>query len=225
MRSYLPVTLMVLGLIGCQSFQDITALPFNEQLVDGGKCPASTDLATVPTPAPCPAARGLTGDNLLCVDFASPQTTLADLMNKGWKFDEVKSGNCGGWQIANNLLQVSNFSMLNGVCGLALPLVTTLQIQKYSRLTLSIQQRIDLNDPQQKAQIFLNDGTDTQNLMWQSSGKKYVPRQQTVLTVDTADLPTLLKSGGFKWFFQVSSPAGFPLNGWQFESIAINASS
>lgn len=131
--------------------------------------------------------------------------------------------NCPGWQIVNSLLQVQNFSSFaNGTCGFTTQPITAAQIQKYKRLTLSVQQRIDLSDPEQKAQLFLDDATDPQNLMWQLTGKKNVARQQTTFTIDMADLPVSLKSG-FKWVFQLNSKLAVGRNGWQIESIAVNA--
>lgn len=190
----------------------------------------SRDLATTsqppdmtPPPAACPASKGLTGDNLFCANFAEPQTTIASLTAKGWDFGAGMS-NCPGWQIMNSLLQVQNFSSFaNGTCGFTPQLITAAQIQKYRRLTLSVQQRIDLNDPEQTAQIFLNNAADPQNLMWQLTGKKNVARQQTTVTVDTADLPLLVKSG-FKWVLQINSQLAVGRNGWQIESLAVNGS-
>ena len=174
-----------------------------------------------PAPVPCPAAKGLAGDNLFCADFADPQTSINSLTAKGWDFGAVMS-NCPGWQIMNSLLQVQSFSSFaNGTCGFTPQPITAAQIQKYRRLTLSVEQRIDLSDPEQKSQIFLDDAADPQNLMWQLTGKKNVARQQTSVAVDTADLPVLLKSG-FKWVLQLNSKLAVGRNGWQIESLAVN---
>lgn len=133
------------------------------------------------------------------------------------------SGNCGGWRIMNNLLEVSNFGALTSgaACGLTVQPTTSADMQKYNRLTLSVQQRIDLSDPEQQAQVFLDSDTPNTRLMWQSTGKHDVFRQQTIITVDKTDLPLALQTAGFKWFFKVSSQLPIGRNGWQFESIAV----
>lgn len=222
MRTWLLPLLFCPVLLGCR--EDLIAWP------DGSCAPGDMKMPTTPpdmtTVPPCPAAKGLTGDNLVCVDFANPQTTIADLSmpSKGWDFGFVMT-NCPGWQIASSLLQVKDrITFVNGTCGFTPPQVTAAQLQKYSRITIAIQHRIDLSDPEQKAQLFLNDATDPQNLMWQLTGKKNVPRQQTTFTIDTADLPVLLKTGGFKWLLQISSQQAIVRDGWQISSIAINGS-
>jgi hypothetical protein len=209
-----PLTFLFF-LVACQ--------PWTPREEDSGTSVTTCDMKTsnpidMTLPPPCPAARGLSGDNLLCVDFADSQNTLASLTGKGWDF----TTNCGGmnWQIANNLLQIKMFSMFSGSCALTLPQTTAIQITQHSRLTLSIQHRLDLNEPQQQARIFLNDDTDAQNVMWQDTAVRNVPRQRTVITVDSAELPVLLKTG-FKWFLKASSTAPFSHNGWQIESVAV----
>ncbi len=136
----------------------------------GAECSKSPDMiASQPS---CAAAKGLTGDNLLCVDFSNAQNTITNLTAQGWKFNAEATGNCAGWQVTNNLLQVNMFSMLSGSCALTLPSLTSSQIQQHSRLTLSIQHRLDLGDPQQQARIFLNDDTDGQNVLWQDTAQR-----------------------------------------------------
>ena len=85
MRGYRVIGLAFASLIGCRSFQDITLID------DGGTTCPSIDAnppADMATPPPkCAAAKGLAGDNLLCVDFKDVQT-LSSL--GGWDF------NCNG---------------------------------------------------------------------------------------------------------------------------------
>jgi hypothetical protein len=216
MRTNLLALLCVLSLAGCPI--EVIEPDGGTPPTDGPNCPSLPDL--MPQPPACPAARGLTGDNLLCEDFANAQTTLAALAEKGWNFSALTSGTCTGWQISSNLLQVNSFSTLNGSCGLNLPPTTAQQILSYKHLTLSIQHRLDLSEPQQQTRIFLNDDTDAQNVLWQDTAVRNVPRQRTVITIDSADLPTPLKSG-FKWFLKATSAGPFPLKGWQIESIAV----
>ena len=88
---------------------------------DGGACPnpPAADAAGVPdmaSPAPkCAAAKGLAGDNLLCVDFKDVQQ-LTSLTT--WSF------NCGGgasWTVMNGQLQVAAFKDFADTCTARLP--------------------------------------------------------------------------------------------------------
>lgn len=215
MRTYLLTVLCISSLIGCQP---------QKQIDDGGQssgdqgCPSSPDMK--PAAAPCPAAKGLTGDNLLCVDFANPQTTLTGLTAQGWRFD-VAMLDCPKWEIANGLLQVIDFPTFKGTCGFATETISMAQVQSYAHLTLSIQHRIDLIDQQQWAKIFLNSYFPSTRIIWQATGERDVPRQQTTITLDSATLPSSLKTG-FEWLFDLSSYGPFTAKGWQIESIAIN---
>jgi len=150
MRTYILTMLCLSTLVGCEPAK---------QIDDGGQwsgdlgCPASPDLK--PMAAPCPAAKGLAGDNLLCVDFANPQTTLAGLTAKGWRFDVINL-NCKGWMITDSLLQVNDFPTLKGFCGFTTEMISMAQVQGYPHLTLSILHRLDFLDQKQWAQIFLD---------------------------------------------------------------------
>lgn len=216
MRTYILMVLCLSTLVGCEPAK---------QLDNGGQgsgdlgCPASPDLK--PMAAPCPAAKGLAGDNLVCVDFTNPQTTLAGLMAKGWKFSQGNTGNCAGWGIDNNLLQVTKFSELKGTCGFTTEMVSMDQVQGYTHLTLSILHRVDLVGLEQWAQVFLDNSIPNNRTIWEATNQRIVPRQKTIITLDSADLPTTLKTG-FTWFFRTYSTGAFGVDGWQIESIAIN---
>jgi hypothetical protein len=182
----------------------------------------SSHLDMAPAPAACPAAKGLPGDNLACADFTNQQTTLADLTSKGWNFQIMSQ--CPGWEINSQFLQVTNFGNLNTTCALTTPMITTSQIEQYKTLTISIQHLIDLDDSGgQFASIYLKDAGSSTRLMWSGTGKKAVPRQQTIITVNSADLPTLLQSS-FPWLLEIYSPGPSTHTGWQIESIAVNGS-
>jgi hypothetical protein len=186
-----------------------------DDLTDAFGCPKPADMAT---PAPkCAAARGLGGDNLLCVDFKDVQmpSSLA-----GWDFT------CTGgtfWTATSRLLEVNNFGSFNKDCTATLPAINLNDAdkQKYKSLMLSVMHRIDLNETAQTAEIYLNSST-TPRRMWQLTGRKDVARQRTVVEVDKADLPALVNNGP-QWVLKIaSSAAGGGFTGWQIESIAIN---
>jgi hypothetical protein len=176
-----------------------------------------TDMTMITPPPKCAAAAGLAGDNLLCVDFKDVQT-LGSLT--GWTFSCVGGSS---WGTMDGLLQVNNFGMFMDECTAKLPTtnLNDADKQKYKALTLSLIHRIDLNDPEQKAQIFLNDSNDTTRLMYFATGKKNPSRQQTTITLDKADLPAMINNAP-QWQFKLSSTLKVGRQGWQIESIAVN---
>ena len=173
--------------------------------------------------AKCLAAKGLSGDNLVCVDFAKVPS-LTDQALTGWDF----VSNCGGnyWEIAVGKLQVKNFGTFANTCSFTMPLINFNDADKtkYNTITLSVVHRIDLNDPDQEAQIWLDSDNPATRIVWRATGRRDVARQTTTFTIDKADLPATLRANGFKWLFKVSSQGVFSRNGWQIESLAINAS-
>ena len=208
--------LPALALMGCQAFEDFKVVPHG--IISGDMSgPPPPDLT--PATAPCKAADGISGVPLFCVDF--DKATLVELMNQGWSFNGPQN-NCPGWQIAGGLLQVQNFgsfgSASGDVCGFKLPQTSPAQLGQYRRLTLALQQRIDLIDTKQQAQIFLNTDTSATRLMWQGTGTKDVPAQQTTITLDSAQVPDRT---GSSWLFKLSSQLPAGVKGWQFDSIAV----
>jgi hypothetical protein len=150
MRTVLQFILALLLVSGCADTDDM----------DGyhGRCGHHrTDASPPPdlaTPPPkCPAAKGLSGDNLLCADFAKA-TSLTDSALSGWDFVT----NCGtnSWEIAAGKLQIKNFGTFVGSCAFTMPALNfnDADKQKYNSITLSVIHRIDLNDPEQEAAIW-----------------------------------------------------------------------
>lgn len=180
----------------------------------------SSDMAVAPPK--CAAAAGLAGTNLLCVDF-DKVTQLTDPALAGWNFN-ANMANC--WQISGGSLQVQNFSSFSGACGLTLPPLDFKQVDKlaYQRATLSILYRLDMTDPDQQAQVFM----DTDNpirLLHQMTGRPGMPTLVTAtMTVNKSDLaPTLLSVYKFFLKVNVANVVG-GRQGWQIQSIAVNGS-
>ena len=173
--------------------------------------------------AKCLAAKGLSGDNLVCVDFAKVPS-LTDQALTGWDFVCLGGGN--SWELAAGKLQVKNFGTFANTCSFTMPAINFNDADKtkYNTITLSVAHRIDLNDPDQEAQIWLDSDTPTTRIMWRATGRRDVARQTTTFTIDKGDLPATLRANGFKWLFKVSSQTAIARNGWQIESLAINAS-
>ena len=183
----------------------------SSQSTDGGSCPARPDMAT---PAPkCAAAKGLAGDNLLCVDFKDGQK-LSDMT--GWDFSLCTAG----WTVSSNRLQVNGFSTFMDTCTAKLPAVSAADYPKYSSFTLSIVQRADLNEVEQKAQIMLGADDASKRLLAQMTGKQ--PRQRNLYEILKTDLP-MAAMGSFQPLLKISSnvQVGTANAGWQIESIAI----
>lgn len=211
------ITMLGLGLlIGC-----------DERLVpnDGGgsldqKCPGLPDL--LPMAPKCAAAKGLTGNNLLCVDFTSPQV-LSDLTNTGWNFDKFDKG-C--WTVSSGKLQINtaNFATYMGTCGFVMSPLSASDYGKYNNFTLSVVHRVDISDAaSQKLQVMLGIDDPSMRLVTQWTGKQ--SRQQSTIGMGKNDLPNG-GTGVFQPLFKLNASltAGGTAQGWQIESIAVNAS-
>ena len=192
-------------------------------MVDGGACPNPpvADAAGGPdmaSPAPkCAAAKGLAGDNLLCVDFKDVQQ-LTSL--NGWDFF------CGGgysWTSSGGFLQVNNFSTFQDECTAKLPAINLNDSdkQKYKSVILSIIHRVDLDDPRHNAYIYINDTIKQSHIMYTVTGNKEPARQQSALSMDRVDFPGFINSSP-QWILKIVSSMAVSKSGWQIESIAIN---
>jgi hypothetical protein len=181
--------------------------------------PTSSDMS--PAVAKCAAAAGLPGTNLLCVDF-DKVTQLNDPALAGWNFN-ANMANC--WQISGGYLQVQNFGGFMGNCGATLPAFDLRQAdkQQYQRVTLALLHRVDMSDPDQQAQVYLDQDSPAR-LAHQMTGKPGFPTLlTTTVTVNKADLPAALMSV-YKFYLKASSLGAVSLRqGWQIQSIAVNA--
>lgn len=202
------VVFCLLALIGCKN----ELVP----IADGGEatdlnCPAAPDMATQ---APkCAAAKGLAGENVLCVDFKDV-TALSNLI--GWDFTTI-GGGC--WETMAGKLQVKNFSTFMSTCGFTLPALSAADYQKYGSFTLSVVQTVDLNPTQQNAYIYLGAELPAQRI-WTVTGK--YTKATTAIQIAKGDLPNG-GSGAYLPLFKVTSGVGGGgFTGWQIESIAIN---
>lgn len=180
-------------------------------------CPKPPDLA--PPAAKCAAAVGLPGTNLLCVEF-NTLSSLSELTD--WNFDKFDK-NCWEIDTASKKLQVKNFSTFSSSCGFLMPAVSASDYQQYNTFNLSVVQRVDLNDQQQKIQLMMGGDDPPTRLVDQTTGKQ--PRKQWVQTLAKGDMPSAA-GGMFQPLFKLTSNAmvGNVNQGWQIESIAVNAS-
>lgn len=182
---------------------------------DGGTLP---DLAHAPPK--CSAAKGLSGDAIVCVDF-DKLNGLTDPALTGWDF----TTNCGaGWQIAGGKLQVKNFGSFVGTCSFMMPLVDlgALGNQKYSSVTLAVVQRVDLNQnasPPQTAKLLLGLDVATREFSTVTGSS---PAQQNVHVLSRTVIQTMTGGTNFQPLFKLTSGAAHPTGtGWQIESIAV----
>jgi hypothetical protein len=82
---------------------------------------------------------------------------------------------------------------------------------------------VDLSDIDQKALVFLDLDDTATRFLHQITGRPSMPTlATTTLTVNKADLPVALNSV-YKFFLKVSSSAVTGRQGWQIQSIAVNA--
>lgn len=213
-RSWL---LVPFALAGC-----ITAVdkPIDLGALCAGDLRSSTTVDMPAVQAKCAAATGLAGTNLLCVDF-DKVTQLADPALAGWKFDAATP--CPGWQISGGYLQVQNFGSFVGSCGLTLPPID-FKVSgnlSFQRATLAIVHRVDMSDPDQQAQVFV-DLDSPARLIHQTTSKPGISTlTTTILTVNKADLPMTLMSV-YKFFLKAGSLTAIGgRQGWQIQSIAV----
>jgi hypothetical protein len=214
MMARLYPLLGLFALAGCPHFEPNGDFGCPEADLTGTKPP---DMTSQPN---CAAAKGLAGDNLLCVDFSDSQITVPGLTGQGWFFE--MDANCPGWEIMNGQLQVANFSSFMGTCQIKLPALSASEYQKYNSFTLSIVHSVDLNTTKQGAYVYLGLAISAQQL-WYTTGT--YPPQISVTTYTKTDLP----NGGnnnYQPLFQIASntQVGTANNGWQIQSIAVNAS-
>ncbi len=201
--------------LGCQDPSDRCELTES--------CPkpdlAVPDLAAAPPK--CAAAKGLTGDALICVDF-DKLSSLTDQAVAGWNF----TGNCiAGWEIATGKLQVKNFGTFVGTCSFTMPLtdLASPANQKYQSVTLAVVQRVDLNAlpaSLQTEQVYFGVTTPGREFTV-TTGK--TPRQHNVYEITRTDLGQVFGVGtSFQPVVQVSGTMASPGNtGVQIESIAV----
>lgn len=192
---------------------DLTCIP-----TDGG---AAADMAG---PAiKCAAAKGLAGDNLLCVDF-DKVTQLADPALAGWNFN-ANMTDC--WQISGGALAVKNFGAFMGNCGLTLPPIDLKLADRsqYQKVSLSLVHRVDMSDPDQNAQVFLDLDLPATRLVHQMTARMAIPIvSTTTITVDKKDLPMTLNSVVKFLLKATSGGAVAARQGWQIQSVAVNGS-
>lgn len=211
-RSWL---LVPFALAGC-----ITAVdkPIDLGALCAGDLRSSTPVDMPAAQAKCAAAKGLSGDNLLCVDF-DKVTQLTDPALGGWNFNANMAG-C--WQISGGFLSVANFATFVGNCGLTLLPLDLKQpaYQKYQQVTLTLLHRVDMSDIDQTAQVFL-DIDNPARLLHQTTARPGIPTlTTTTLTVQKADLPMALMNV-YKFYLKVGSLAVRGGLGWQISSIAV----
>ena len=181
---------------------------------------APPDLVT--PAAKCLAAKGLSGDNLVCVDFAKVPS-LTDQALTGWDFVCLGGGN--SWELAAGKLQVKNFGTFANTCSFTMPAVNLNDAdkQKYNTYILSVVHRVSISEADaQKIQVMLGSDDPQKRLMTQWTGKQ--PSQQTTIAISKADL--LMQASNFQPLFKFSAiaTAGGSFSGWQIDSIAVNAS-
>jgi len=224
MLSETAVTLTALLALGCQNPEDRCELTETcpKYQSDGGTPP---DLA-VPPPK-CAAAKGLTGDAIICVDFSSTAdqtlgSSLPQVLN-GWTFGkDAMNNDC--WQIASGKLQVKNFGAFIGTCSFTMPLtdLAAAANQKYQSITLAVVQKVELDQsgiPPQTAKMMLGLDVQTREFVT-ATGKN--PRQHNIYELNRNDLATVPGVGtNFQPLFKLASGAAFSSQGWQIESIAV----
>ena len=182
-------------------------------------CP-NLDLA--PPPPKCAAAKGLTGDALICVDF-DKLSGLTDQALAGWNFVNAPAH---PWEISSGKLQVNNFATFADTGSFRLPLtdLAAAANQKYQSVTLAVVQRVDLNDKLaqlQSEQLMMGLDDPARRIEFRTGSS---PRQQYINAITRTDLASVNGVGAnFQPLFKLTSAAavGGLFSGVQIESIAV----
>jgi hypothetical protein len=167
-----------------------------------------------------PAAAGLTGNPLVCVDFTNNPSVA------GWNLSVNSS--CP-WTINSGMLQLTNYASAGTIanmmdCGFTLPSFATSAYQGYANLTLAIQQTVDILGPPanlvapgpvkyQTANISLNATT-----YWSTTGS--IPSVVTTLQIPTAGLNSYQAT----FNLHADTNGAGSMAGWLIQSIALLAS-
>jgi hypothetical protein len=200
----------LLAMAGCETYTE-----YDLGLVRDMKGnPPAGDMAVAPK---CPAASGLTGTNLVCVDF-SKVSGLTDPQLNGWDF----TSQCpAGWTVTSGQLQLKTYSTFMGTCDFTMPALGSSDYQEYNTFTLSVIQTVDVNATKQAVNIYLGIPV-TPQLMWYTTGT--YPKIGTTLQIAKADLPNG-GNGMYQPLFQITSNVQpNPNQGWLISSIAVNGS-
>ena len=214
-REFFPVAAACLSLQGCLEVETRPRPDLEEP----------PDLSQPDLAPPCAAASGLPGDNLLCVDFSAiPEGSLGTSLPAqltGWDFASFCPA---GWEIKSGKLQVVNFAGFMSDCRFTMPAINLNDAdkQKYAGVILAIVHAVDLNETRQKIQIQLGLDDPATRLLLQTTGLQ--PNQRVILDTARAKLPNS-GTGMYQPLLKISSTAaaGGLAQGWQIESIAINA--
>lgn len=212
MRVATRTTLFLLAIAACDT-------SFSGALDQASSCPIDPlpmpDLAQ--PQAKCAAAKGLPGDNLLCVDFS--QTTIEELKGKGWDFTSYCPP---GWEVVAGKLQVKDFPTFSKTCQILLPALNASDYSKYSSFTFSILHKVDINVAapyKQIAALYLSKVKPDQLLM-SFIGALPAPRQRNTIEMMKSVLPNG-DMGTYQPLFYIDSSSPSGTSGWQIESIAI----
>lgn len=180
-------------------------------------CPAMPPMDMKPEPAKCAAAKGLSGDVLLCVDF-DKVTGLEEL--EGWDFKNLDG--CTGWMINSGKLQVNDIAKLGD--GKSCQFLTSaiagssLDEKESKSVTLAVLHTVDLSELDYKSQIMLGADEPTTRLLAQQTG--FQKRQISAFNILRTDWPQ--GESSYQYLFKISKiTAKLAGRNWYIESIAI----
>jgi hypothetical protein len=204
-------------LSACEAFETLSILPRDPTQPQDGGCPKAPDLAT--PLAPCAAAQGLPGTVLRCNDMS--KESITSLKSQGWlNFQDGTGAEC--WEVAAGVLQIKSFGTFQDTCSFRMPPlnINDAAYAGYASFTVSLLQRVHMDEGQQRAQILLGSNDPATRLLLHVSGR--LPRMRSVFTVTRDDLANMTAAAGnFQLLFNAYSGIMVSYKGWQIESIAI----
>lgn len=204
-------------LSACEAFETLSILPRDPTQPTDGGCPTVRDLA--PPVAACAAAQGLPGTVLRCNDMS--KETIASLKTQGWtNFLDGMGAEC--WEVTAGILQIKSFGTFQSTCSFFMPAlnINDAAYAGYASFTVSLVQRVHMDERQQRAQIMLGLDDSSTRLLKQEAGQQ--PRMRSIYTVTRDDLASMTAAAAnFQLFFKATSGIPSLNKGWQIESIAI----
>ena len=212
---------IALGLVACDRDPHGARL---ESLADGldlsGRCVKNCDMPPPDFLQPskeCEAAKGLTGERIICLDFNA--VTATNLSDAGWKLSDASQIGCPGWDLNAGFLQVTSFSTLsNAFCVLSLPSISK---NSYSSVNLVLMGAINVEAAGNGFASVTLDSPSLTRFFYQFSGSTNFGKTKISAIVTQEELAS---TGKTSYDFYISQNSGSNLkqsSGLRISSLAV----
>ena len=202
-RKLLPVVGLFPFVVGCLD-HNFTPFDFGQMCntnKDGGGPPDFAQPTTT-----CAAAQGIAGKALACMDFKNGVVLESEPKLQNWAF-ACDSGGNRKWQVTNNALNASPFGAVAENCRITTETID-LNAQSnsgYSRVTLALLQRVDLDEQRHRGYVFLDGDFAANQIHVVTGAQTQKGIVNTLVTVKKEDLlPGLMNKVKFEGFISTS---------------------